>query len=53
MQEHQNQLKRMRSEYDSRLKEQRAQIEKDLGTRKNSELEKARNSWEKEQQDAR
>ena len=43
----------MRSEYDSKLADQRAQIERDLGTRMNTELEKARNGWEKEQQDAR
>lgn len=51
--EHQNQLEHMRSEYDSKLADQRAQIERDLGMRMNSELEKARNGWEKEQQDAR
>ncbi|XP_078356059.1 uncharacterized protein LOC144640863 isoform X2 [Oculina patagonica] len=51
--EHQNQLKRMRSEYDSKLAGQRTQIERDLGIRMNSELEKARDGWEKEQQDAR
>ena len=43
----------MRSEYDSKLADQRAKIERDLGIRMNTELEKARNGWEKEQQDAR
>ena len=53
MEEHKNQLKHMRSEYDSKLADQRAQIERDLGIRMNTELEKARSGWEKEQQDAR
>ena len=53
VEEHQNQLEHMRSEYDSKLADQRAQIERDLGIRMNSELQKARNGWEKKQQDAR
>lgn len=51
--EHHNQLEHMRSAYDSKLTDQRAQIERDLGMRMNSELEKTRNGWEKEQQDTR
>ena len=43
----------MRSEYDSKLADQRAQVERDLGIRMNAELEKARNGWEKEHQDSR
>ena len=53
VQEYQNQLERMRSEYNSKLKEQRAQIERDLGTKMNNELQKVRNGWKQEQQDAR
>ena len=53
VQDHQNQLERLRSEYDSKLKEQRARMERDLGTRMNSELQKARSGWEKEQQNER
>ena len=53
MEEHKRQLQHMRSEYDSKLADQRAKIERDLGIRMNTELEKARNGWEKEQQDAR
>ena len=53
VQEYQNQLERMRSEYNSKLKEQRAQIERDLGTKMNNELQKVRSGWKQEQQDAR
>ena len=53
VQEYQNQLERMRSEYNSKLKEQRVQIERDLGTKMNNELQKVRNGWKQEQQDAR
>lgn len=53
VQEHQNQLERMGIEYDSKLKDQRAQIERDLGARMNNELQRARNVWQKQQQDAR
>jgi len=53
VEENKNQLQHMRSEYDSKLADQRTQIEKDLGIRMNAELEKARNGWEKEQEDAR
>lgn len=53
MEEHQNQLEHMRSECDSKLADQRAQIERDLGIRMNTELEKARNGWEKKQHDVR
>lgn len=53
MEEHKKQLQHMRSEYDSKWADQGAQIERDLGIRMNAELEKARNGWEKEQQDAR
>ena len=53
MEDHKNQLQHMRSEYDSKLVDQRTQIERDLGRRMNAELEKARNGWEKEQEDAR
>ena len=53
MEDHKNQLQHMRSEYDSKLADQRTQIERDLGIRMNAELEKARNGWEKEQEDAR
>ena len=53
MEEHKNQLQHMRSEYDSKLDDQRAQIERDLGIRMNAELEKARHGWEKKQQDVR
>ena len=53
VEEQKNQLQHMRSEYDSKLADQRAQIERDLGIRMNAELEKARNGWEKEHQDAR
>lgn len=53
LKEHQNLLERMRSGYDSSLADQRAQIERDMGVRMKSELEKARNSWKKEQQDLR
>ena len=53
VEEHKNRLQHMRREYDSNLADQRAQIERDLGIRMNAELEKARNDWEKEHQDAR
>lgn len=53
MEEHKTQLQHMRSEYDSKLADQRAQIERDLGIRMNAELEKARIGWEKEHQDAK
>jgi len=53
VEEHKKQLQHMRSEYDSKLADQRAKIERDLGIRMNTELEKARNGWEKEQEDAR
>ena len=53
MKEHQNQLEHMRSEHDSKLAVQRVQMERDLGIRMNNELEKARDGWEKEQQNTR
>lgn len=53
MQKHQNQMERLRSEHESKLKEQRAQMERDLINRMQSELQKARNGWDKEQQLAR
>lgn len=53
VEEHKKQLQHMRSEYESKLADHRAKIERDLGIRINSEIEKARNGWEKEQHDAR
>ena len=50
MQKHQNQLERLRSEHESKLKEQQAQMERDLITRMQSELQRARSGWDKEQQ---
>ena len=53
VQDQHNQLERLRSECDSKFKEQCARMERDLGTRMNSELQKARSGWEKEQQHER
>ena len=42
LKEQQNHLERMRSEYESKLVDQRAKIERDLGVRMRGEVEKAR-----------
>ena len=51
--EQQNHLERMRSGYESKLADQRAKIERDLGVRMRGEVEKARSGLNKEQQDLR
>ena len=51
--EQQNHLERMRNEYESKLADQRAKIERDLGVRMRGEVEKARSDLNKEQQDLR
>lgn len=53
LKEQQNHLERMRSEYESKLADQRAKIERDLGVRMRGEVEKARSDLNKEQQDLR
>ena len=53
LKEQQNHLERMRSEYESKLADQRAKIERDLGVRMRDEVEKARSGLNKEQQDLR
>ena len=50
MQKHLNQLEGLRSEHESKLKEQQTQMERDLITRMQSELQRARSGWDKEQQ---
>lgn len=50
VQKHQNQLEGLRSEHESKLKEQQTQMERDLITRMQSELQRARSGWDKEQQ---
>ncbi|PFX29611.1 Centrosomal protein of 152 kDa [Stylophora pistillata] len=51
LKEHQNYLEHMRTEYESKLADQRAKIERDLDMRMRGEVEKARNCLNKEQQD--
>ena len=50
VQKQQNQLERLRSEHESKLKEQQVQMERDLTTRMQSELQRARSGWDKEHQ---
>lgn len=53
LKEQQNHLERMRSGYESKLADQRAKIERDLGVRMRGEVEKARRDLNKEQHDLR
>lgn len=53
LKEQQNHLERMHSGYESKLADQRAKIERDLGVRMRGEVEKARSDLNKEQHDLR